>query len=140
MNDSEAVAPEAWVNAANSADLEGSRPVVPVTLYDQRLVLFRDEEGALGLIGRHCPHRGADLCFGRREDNGLRCPFHGWLFDRTGQCLEQPAEPVDSKMFMAIKLPSYPVIEREGVILAYLGSGDPPDPSVVDEAPAPPRA
>lgn len=119
-------APNAWVKAADSADLAGRRPVVPVTLYGQRLVLFRDDEGELGLIGRHCPHRGADLCFGRREDNGLRCPFHGWHFDRNGQCVEQPAEPLDSTMYKTIKLPSYPVVERDGVILAYMGAGEPP--------------
>lgn len=124
-------APEAWVKAADSVSLAGRRPVVPVDLYGQRLVLFRDEDGELGLIGRHCPHRGADLCFGRREDNGLRCPFHGWLFNRTGQCVEQPAEPVDSTMYKTIKLPNYPVIERDGVILAYLGDGEPPAHNVV---------
>lgn len=127
--------PEAWVKAARSADLAGRRPVIPVTLYGQRLVLFRDDEGELGLIGRHCPHRGADLCFGRREDNGLRCPFHGWLFDRTGQCVEQPAEPEDSTMYKTIKLPSYPVVEKGEFILAYLGNGAPPPHDVIaDEA------
>lgn len=127
---SDSQAPEAWVKAARSADLTGKRPVVPVTLYGQRLVLFRDEDGVLGLIGRHCPHRGADLCFGRREDNGLRCPFHGWLFDRTGQCIEQPAEPEDSTMYKTIKLPSYPVVEKDDLVLAYLGNGTPPPHSV----------
>lgn len=118
--------PERWVKAAETAELAGPRPVVPVTLFGQRLVLFRDDEGELGLIGRHCPHRGADLCFGRREDNGLRCPFHGWHFDRTGQCIEQPAEPEDSTLYKTIKLPSYPVVEKSGVIFAYMGEGDPP--------------
>ncbi|MGA1027148.1 MAG: cryptochrome/photolyase family protein, partial [Lutimaribacter sp.] len=82
-----------WQPAALSDELMVPRPVVPVTLLGERLVLFRDETGALGLIGRHCPHRGADMCFGRLEDNGLRCPFHGWHFDRSGQCIEQPGEP-----------------------------------------------
>jgi len=120
-----------WVRIAASVDLEGRRPVKPITLFDERLVLFRDEEGLLGLIGRHCPHRGADLCFGRREDGGLRCPFHGWLFDRTGQCIEQPAEPVDSTMYKTIKLPNYQVIEKDGVILAYVGVGEPPETAAV---------
>lgn len=119
-------APDAWIKIAQADALANPRPVIPVTLYDQALVLFRDEEGELGLIGRHCPHRGADLCYGRHEDNGLRCPFHGWHFDRTGQCVEQPAEPVDSKMYQAIKLPSYPVREQEGAIFAYMGQGAPP--------------
>jgi phenylpropionate dioxygenase-like ring-hydroxylating dioxygenase large terminal subunit len=119
-------APDSWIVAARSADLDIPRPVIPVTLFGQRLVLFRDDQGELGLIGRHCPHRGADLCFGRREDNGLRCPFHGWHFDRTGQCVDQPAEPADSTMYKTIKLPSYPVVEKNGVILTYMGAGDPP--------------
>ena len=101
-----------WQPAALSEELVSSRPVVPVTLLGERLVLFRDNEGELGLIGRHCPHRGADLCYGRREDNGLRCPFHGWHFDRTGQCVEQPAEPEGSHMYKHIKAVSYPVVER----------------------------
>ena len=120
------IAPDAWIRIAAAADLEGRRPVMPISILGQRLVLFRDEDGQLGLIGRHCPHRGADLCFGRREDNGLRCPFHGWLFDRTGQCIEQPAEPADSTMHKTIKLPDYPVVERDGVVLAYFGTGEPP--------------
>jgi len=119
-------APDAWLEVAKSTALAGRRPVIPVTLFGERLVLFRDDEGGLGLIGRHCPHRGADLCFGRRENNGLRCPFHGWHFDRTGQCVEQPAEPEDSTMYKAIKLPSYPVMEKDGVIFAYLGKNTPP--------------
>ena len=92
-----------WQPAALTDELSGPRPVVPVTLLGERLVLFRDEEGELGLIGRHCLHRGADLCYGRLEDNGLRCPFHGWHFDRTGQCVEQPGEPEGSRMHENIR-------------------------------------
>lgn len=115
-----------WVEIAKSAELDVPRPVIPVTLQGQRLVLFRDDEGKLGLIGRNCPHRGADLCFGRLEDNGLRCPFHGWHFDRNGQCVEQPAEPVGSEMYKQIKVPMISVVETAGAILAYVGKGDPP--------------
>lgn len=114
-----------WVVVAKIADLDIPRPVLPVTLRNQRLVLFRDDEGKLGLIGRNCPHRGADLCFGRLEDNGLRCPFHGWHFDRSGQCVEQPAEPEGSSMYHQIKVPMIPVVERDGEILAYIGEGTP---------------
>ena len=126
--------PQAWVKVAESKDLAGPRPVTPVTLYGQRLVLFRDDEGKLGLIERHCPHRGADLCFGRREDNGLRCPFHSWLFDRNGQCTEQPAEPADSTLYKTIKVPSYPVVEKDGTIIAFLGEGEPPAEAALVEA------
>jgi hypothetical protein len=115
-----------WQPAALTEELNSNRPVVPVTLLGERLVLFRDNDGRLGLIDRHCPHRGADLCYGRLEDNGLRCPFHGWHFDRTGQCVEQPGEPEGSRMHEKIRATSYPVEERNGIVFAYLGPGDPP--------------
>jgi len=116
-----------WQPAALSDELAGDRPVTAVDLLGEKLVLFRDEEGELALIGRHCPHRGADLCYGRLEDNGLRCPFHGWHFNRDGQCVEQPGEPEDSRMHEKIKTASYPVVEKNGIVFAYLGPGDAPD-------------
>ncbi|MFT5511198.1 MAG: phthalate 4,5-dioxygenase oxygenase subunit [Hyphomicrobiaceae bacterium] len=115
-----------WQPAALTVELVGNRPVVPVKLLGEDLVLFRNENGELGLIGRHCPHRGADLCYGRLEDNGLRCPFHGWHFDRTGQCVEQPGEPDGSRMHENIKTASYPVVEKNGVVFAYMGPSEPP--------------
>jgi phenylpropionate dioxygenase-like ring-hydroxylating dioxygenase large terminal subunit len=115
-----------WQPAALSWELQGKRPVVPVRLLGEDLVLFRDNAGDLGLIGRHCPHRGADLCYGRREDNGLRCPFHGWHFDKTGQCVDQPGEPDGSRMHEQIRATAYPVVEKNGIVWAYLGPGDPP--------------
>lgn len=117
-------APTGWVRILDREALEIARPLIPIVLNGQRLVLFRDEEGELGLIGRNCPHRGADLCYGRLENNGLRCPFHGWHFDRTGQCVEQPAEPNGSPMYKAIKVPMTPVEERDGGIWAFLKDGD----------------
>ena len=116
-----------WQPAALSDELAGNRPVVPVKLLGENLVLFRDDDGELGLIDRACPHRGADLCFGRLEDNGLRCPFHGWHFNRDGQCVEQPGEPEGSKMHEQIKTTSYPVVEKNGIIFAYMGPGEPPE-------------
>ncbi len=116
-----------WQPAALSDELVGDRPVVPVKLLGEDLVLFRDSENKLGLIGRACPHRGADLCFGRLEDNGLRCPFHGWHFNRDGQCVEQPGEPEGSTMHERIKNTAYPVVEKNGIVFAYLGPGEPPE-------------
>lgn len=113
-----------WIRLVEATDLDIPRPLIPIMLNGERMVLFRDEEGGLGLIGRHCPHRGADLCYGRLEDNGLRCSFHGWLYDRDGQCLEQPAEPEGSEMYKAIKVPAIKVEERDGVIWALLDDGD----------------
>jgi len=115
-----------WQPAALSDELTAGRAVVPVRLMGENLILFRDGSGRLGLIDRQCPHRGADLCFGRLEDNGIRCPFHGWHFDHTGQCTEQPGEPVDSTMHERVKTTAYPVIEKNGIVFAYLGAGEPP--------------
>ncbi len=112
--------------AALVDELEGARPIRPVRLLGENLVLFRDETGRYGLIDRHCAHRGADLAFGRLEHGGLRCAFHGWLFDATGQCIETPAEPKDSKLCQNIKQRSYPVVEKSGILWAYLGEGEPP--------------
>ncbi|MGF1596627.1 MAG: Rieske 2Fe-2S domain-containing protein [Acidimicrobiales bacterium] len=115
-----------WQPAALSEELHGDRPVVPVTMLNEALVLFRDDDGRLGLVGRRCPHRGVDLAFGRPEDGGLRCPFHGWLFGVDGTCLETPAEPVSSTFRTRIRHTSYPVREVNGIVWAYLGDGDPP--------------
>jgi phenylpropionate dioxygenase-like ring-hydroxylating dioxygenase large terminal subunit len=95
-----------------------------VRLLGQDLVLFRNEQGQFGLLDRPCPHRGADLAFARHEGDGLRCPFHGWKFDVSGQCLETPAEPLESRLCSRIRQRSYPVIERSGVLMAWLGPQD----------------
>jgi phenylpropionate dioxygenase-like ring-hydroxylating dioxygenase large terminal subunit len=115
-----------WLPAALAVELEGERPVIPVTLLGERLVLFRDLDGDLGLLERHCPHRGADLCYARLENSGIRCAFHGWSFDRQGQCLEQPAEPPESTMHEKIRTTAYPVVEKAGIVWAYMGDGEPP--------------
>ncbi|MGF6861641.1 phthalate 4,5-dioxygenase oxygenase subunit [Rhodobacteraceae bacterium MBR-64] len=125
--DAGAVMRRYWQPVALADELQGKRPVVPVKLLGEDLVLFRDSTGKLGLIDRACPHRGADLCFGRLEDNGLRCPFHGWHFDRTGQCVEQPGEPEGSRMHEQIRVASYPVVEKNGIIFAFMGPGAPPE-------------
>lgn len=127
-----------WQPAALSEELIGERPLVPVTLLGEDLVLFRDELGRLGLIGRHCPHRGVDLAFGRLEDGGLRCPFHGWLLDVDGHCLQTPAEPESSTFRTRITHRSYPVQEHNGVIWAHLGPGEPPPFPGLDAFTAPP--
>lgn len=126
-----------WQPIALTVEFDGPRPVRPVTVMGESLVAFRDEDGCYGLIGRQCPHRGADLCYGRLEDGGLRCPFHGWLFDRQGGCLETPAEPEDSTLHQRVRAKSYPVVERNGVLFAYLGEGDAPDLPALDCLAAP---
>ena len=105
------------------------RPVKAVRLLGQDLVLFKNAQGEYGLLDRDCPHRGADLSFGRHEGDGLRCPFHGWKFDVAGVCTETPAEPTGSTLCRHIRQRSYPLIERSGVLFAWLGEeGSTPPP------------
>jgi phthalate 4,5-dioxygenase len=115
-----------WQPAALVDELNGNRPVRPVRLLGEDLVIFRDQDGRYGLLKRACPHRGTDLAFGRLEDGGLRCAFHGWLFDVHGQCLQTPAEPEGSMLCRNIRQTAYPVVERSGILFAYLGPGEPP--------------
>jgi phenylpropionate dioxygenase-like ring-hydroxylating dioxygenase large terminal subunit len=92
-----------------------------VKVLGEDLVLFRDQSGQIGLLGLHCPHRGTSLEYGDIEARGIRCPYHGWLFDASGQCLEQPAEPKDSVFHQKVKHLSYPLREQGGLLFAYLG-------------------
>lgn len=115
-----------WQPIALCEELDGPRPSVPVKVMGHDMVLFRDDTGRLGLLDRDCAHRNADLAFGRLEDGGLRCLFHGWLFDVDGNCLETPAEPADSKLCTRIRQRAYPVQERGGIVFGYLGEGEPP--------------
>ncbi len=126
-----------WQPAALTEELDGDRPIVPVRLLGEDLVLFRDDAGELGLLGRACAHRRADLAFGRLEDGGLRCPFHGWLFDRSGACLETPAEPEGSTFCDRVRQINYPVIERNGIVWAWMGEGPAPDLPGLDAMTAP---
>ena len=116
-----------WQPAALTDELPSDRPVKAVRLLGEDLVLFRDEHGRYGLLGRQCSHRATDLSFGRPEDGGLRCLYHGWLYDVRGRCLEQPAEPEGSRFHEKIRHKAYPCRELNGIIFAYLGPGDPPD-------------
>lgn len=100
--------------------MEG-RAVKAVRLLGEDLVLFRDASGTWGLVARNCPHRGADLAFGRLESDGLRCPFHGWKFAPDGACLETPAEPLGSTLCSRVRARSYPVVERANVVWAWMG-------------------
>jgi len=115
-----------WQPIALVDELNMPRPVKAVRALGQDLVLFRDQRGDLGLLDRDCPHRNADLAFGRLEDGGLRCLFHGWLFDTKGQCLETPGEPTRSRVCSTVRQRAYPLAVKSGIIFAYLGEGAPP--------------
>ncbi len=115
-----------WQPVALADEFGQGRPVKPVRLLGEDLVAFRDGEGRYGLMERDCPHRGADLAFGRLEERGLRCAFHGWLFGHDGQCLETPAEPADSPLCRNLRQRAFPAVEKGGIVWAYLGGGAPP--------------
>jgi nitrite reductase/ring-hydroxylating ferredoxin subunit len=121
-----------WQPVALTEELETDRPVVPVRVLGEDLVLFRNPDGALGLIDRRCAHRGADLALGRLEDGGLRCYFHGWLFGPDGGCMDTPAEPVGSPLASKVRIRSYPVRECNGVVFGFLGEGEAPNLPALD--------
>jgi 5,5'-dehydrodivanillate O-demethylase len=109
-----------WHPIATSAEL-AREPVLAVKVLGENLALYKTEGGKLGLVSQRCPHRGASLAYGIPEEEGLRCPYHGWRFDQSGQCNDQPAEPEDSTFKHRIQIPAYPVQELGGLVFAYLG-------------------
>jgi len=115
-----------WQPVALSQELPPQSPPLAVKILGEELVLFRDEKQRMGLLGRRCSHRGTDLSFGRVEDGGLRCLYHGWLYDVQGRCLEQPGEPPERQFKEKIHHKAYPCQEAGNIIFAYLGPGKPP--------------
>jgi phthalate 4,5-dioxygenase oxygenase subunit len=92
-----------------------------VRLLGEDLIAFRDTSGAIGLVDAFCPHRRAPLFFGRNEECGLRCVYHGWKFDLHGDCVDMPSEPAGTTLQAKVKLLAYPAIEKAGVVWAYMG-------------------
>ncbi len=109
-----------WQPIAAAGELV-KNPTKAVRLLGEDLVLYRDRSGTIGLIEASCAHRRVNLLFGIPEDEGLRCPYHGWLYNETGQCIETPAEAEDSTFATRVKLKAYPVEELGGLIFAYMG-------------------
>jgi 5,5'-dehydrodivanillate O-demethylase oxygenase subunit len=112
-----------WHPIATTVDLDLD-PVRRVRLLGENLTLFRSESGELGLIGERCPHRGVDLEYGIPDAKGLRCPYHGWLFDTKGRCLEMPFDDrirQNDKRRERIGIEAYPAQELGGLIFVYLG-------------------
>ncbi len=114
-----------WQPIAAYSELS-AHPTKAIRLLGEDLVLFKDRSGTLGLIGASCAHRRVHLLYGIPEDNGLRCPYHGWLYDSTGQCLEMPAEAPESTFPSRVRLKAYPVEELGGLVFAYLGPAPAP--------------
>jgi 5,5'-dehydrodivanillate O-demethylase len=112
-----------WMPIAGTSELE-TNPIKAVRLFGEDLVLYRDLSGTYGLVERHCPHRRADLSYGFVENCGIRCNYHGWAFDETGRCLEQPFEDVanpDARFRDRVTARAYPVESKAGMLWAYLG-------------------
>ena len=109
-----------WMPVATAGEMR-DRWTKRVRIMGEDLVLFKDRSSKFGLIGEFCPHRRASLAYGIPETDGIRCPYHGWKFDGTGQCLDQPNEPESSTFKERIKNVGYPVSEMGGMLWGYLG-------------------
>ena len=121
-----------WLPAMLSEELpENDCPPVRVELLGEKMIAFRDTKGRYGLIEEFCAHRRVSLWFGRNEDCGLRCPYHGWKFDVEGNCLDIPSEPEDSVVRQEAKLQAYPLIKVGEILWTYMGdpANRPPEPA-----------
>jgi phenylpropionate dioxygenase-like ring-hydroxylating dioxygenase large terminal subunit len=120
---------EYWIPGLLSTEL-ATPDCAPLRLrlLGEDLIAFRATSGAVGVIQNACPHRGASMFFGRNEEEGLRCVYHGWKFDVTGACVDMPSEPNESNFKNKVRTKAYPSIERNGVIWTYMGSREVPPP------------
>ena len=120
---------EFWMPFLPSRDLpERDGPLKRVRLLGEDLVAFRDSNGDVGLLAENCPHRGASLFFGRNENSGLACNYHGWKYDVTGACLEMPNEPEESNFKDKVRATAYPVVEVNKALWTYMGPRETPPP------------
>src|SRR5438445_4205158 len=118
-----------WMPAIRTDELPSPDcPPVRIRLLGENLIAFRTTSGKVGLIQNACPHRGASLFFGRNEEEGLRCVYHGWKFELSGQCVDMPSEPAESNFKTKIRATAYPCNERNGIIWAYMGPREVPPP------------
>jgi phenylpropionate dioxygenase-like ring-hydroxylating dioxygenase large terminal subunit len=118
-----------WIPSLLSDELSGpdGRPV-RFRMLGEDLVAYRDSSGRIGILGHNCPHRGASLFFGRNEDEGLRCVYHGWKFDLSGRCVDMPNEPPESNFKDKVRAVAYPATERGGIVWIYMGPRQDPPP------------
>jgi 5,5'-dehydrodivanillate O-demethylase oxygenase subunit len=110
-----------WMPIACTGELTEQKPIKAARLLGEDLVVYRDKSGRYGVVAEQCPHRKASLAFGRVDEEGIRCPYHGWKFDGTGKCLEQPAEPESGGFKDKIKHIAYPAQRLGGLIWTYMG-------------------
>src|SRR6185436_17685535 len=117
---------EYWIPAVRSDELPSPDcSPMRVKLLGEELIGYRTTSGAVGLMQNSCPHRGASMFFGRNEEEGLRCVYHGWKFDVAGACTDMPSEPAESNFKGKVRARAYPCRERNGVIWTYMGSASP---------------
>ena len=117
---------EYWLPVLKSSDVERGGQPLRVKLLSEDLVAFRDTSGRVGLLGEHCSHRATSLALARNEDNGLRCVYHGWMYDVSGRCIDMPNEPEETRFADKIRHPAYACTERNGIIWTYMGSREAP--------------
>ena len=117
-----------WIPFLFSWEVEAGGAPSRVRLLGEDLVAFRDTHGSVGLIAESCAHRGASLYFGRNEEGGLACIYHGWKYDVSGRCMEMPSEPDESSFKDKVRLVSYACEERGGVVWTYMGPDGAPPP------------
>src|SRR5439155_17150278 len=110
-----------WHPIAIAQELMDEQPTRFVRVLGEDLVLFKDKSGNVGLIQDHCAHRCASLVYGRVEERGIACAYHGWLYDTSGSCLECPAEPAGSMFHLTVHMRAYPVQRFAGFYWAYMG-------------------
>jgi phthalate 4,5-dioxygenase len=114
-----------WIPAMMAEELpENDSEPVRVKILSERLIAFRDSEGRYGLVDEFCAHRGVSLWFGRNEQSGLRCAYHGWKYDVTGQCVEVPSEPENGNFCRNVKLTAYPLVKVGDILWTYMGDPD----------------
>src|SRR5690242_14412854 len=118
-----------WLPALRSDELPSPDcPPVRLRILGENLIAFRTTSGAVGMMQNSCPHRGASMFFGRNEEEGLRCVYHGWKFDVAGNCVDMPSEPAESNFKTKVHAKAYPCIDRNGVIWCYMGAAETPPP------------
>jgi 5,5'-dehydrodivanillate O-demethylase len=110
-----------WHPVGVAAELTPEKATQVVRILGETLVLFRDTSGRVGLLADRCAHRGASLCYGRVEERGIACPYHGWLYDTAGNCLETPPEPAESNFRLTVKQKAYPIQKFVGLYWTYMG-------------------
>jgi 5,5'-dehydrodivanillate O-demethylase len=110
-----------WQPACYVGELSADEPTKPVTIMGEDLVVYRLPDGGYACIEEHCAHRCTSLAYGFVERDGLRCAYHGWKYDATGQCVEQPFEPAGSTFKDRIKLTAYPAQALGGLVFIYMG-------------------